>query len=127
MQQGREAKGVTIKTRVRAFLLAAWLSAAMPFHAVADFPVGRVLTVSIESVDPAANQIIFKSVRTGESFTAQWTKTTRFSRGGWKRFGPEIVQEGARAEVLYSTPTFGEPFVARVIVLAPTPFVGSRK
>ncbi len=85
--------------------------------AAADFPVGRTLTVSLESVDPATNRLTFKWLRTGEVFTAKWTKSTRFSRAGRLRLGPEVMHKGARAEVLYSTPTFGEPFVARVAVL----------
>lgn len=102
------ARGVVV-----ALLLASGLAAT----AAADFPVGRTLTVSIESLDPAKQLITFKWLRTGETFTAHWSKSTRFSRAGRLRLGPEVMRKGTRAEVLYSTPTFGKPFVARVAVL----------
>lgn len=97
--------------------VSALLGSGLAFNAAADFPVGRVLTVSIESVDPKTSRFTFKWSHTGEVFAAQWTKSTRCSRGSRRRLGPEVIQKGARAEVLYSTPIFGEPFVARVTIL----------
>lgn len=90
---------------------------AMP--AAADFPVGRVLTVTIASVDRAKQQFTFRHEYSGDVLTARYTPSTRYMRGTFERFGPEVLQPGVRAEVLYSTPTFGEPFVARVFLLKP--------
>ena len=101
----------------RAF--ATLLLVAFAVEAHADFPVGRELTVSIVSVERATSHFTFKSERTGETFTALYTRSTRYMRGTFERFGPETLQPGVRARVLYSTPAFGEPFVARVFLLDP--------
>lgn len=88
-------------------------------EAGADFPVGRVLTVTIESVDRAKEQFTFRHESSGDVLTARYTPSTRYLHGTFERFGSEVLKPGVRAEVLYSTPTFGEPFIARVSLLKP--------
>lgn len=95
------------------------LLSCFAFEAEASIPVGRVLTITVERVNPAQQQFTFKHVASGNVYTAKWTRSTRFMRGTFRRYGPETLQKGVRAEVLYSTPTFGEPFVARVFLLDP--------
>ena len=104
-----------------AVAIAALLPTVFPFRAAASFPVGRVLTVTIESVDRGKRRFTFRHEYSGDVFTARWTRSTRYMRGTFERFGPEVLKPGVRAEVLYSTPAFGDPFVARVFLLEPAP------
>jgi len=107
--------------KARGIVAALLLACAFAATATADFPVGRVLTATIESVDARKEQFTFRHESTGDSFTARYTRSTRYLRGTFARFGPEVLKPGVRAEVLYSTPTFGEPFAARVYLLDPVP------
>ncbi len=116
-----------MKTMLLCLILAAHLLGSFDAPARASFPVGRVLTVTILSVDRRTDHFTFKWEHTGKVFTARYTESTRYMRGTWKRYGPETIQPGVRAEVLYSTPAFGEPFVARVFLLDPAPPALTRK
>lgn len=105
-------KSILLRSILAALLIGSFAPAAR-----ASFPVGRVLTVTILSVDRKTDHMTFKWEHTGEILTARYTKSTRFMRGTWRRYGPETLEPGVRAEVLYSTPAFGGPFVARVFLL----------
>jgi hypothetical protein len=110
-----------------AIAIAGLFLSAWPREAAASFPVGRVLTVRIEKVDRAKQRFTFTHEYSGDVFTARYTRSTRYMRGTFERFGPEVLKPGVRAEVLYSTPGFGEPFVARVFLLDPAPTRRARK
>jgi hypothetical protein len=106
--------------------LAALLSFGLVADAAAHSPTGRHCTGTIEKVDPSAQMITFRADREERAKTFVWNKRTQFVREiGFVE--SSALRKGARADVTYHAPFFGEPFVSRILLLEPAPTVPRRK
>ena len=98
--------------------LALLLTVAICADAEAHSPTGRRRTGTIENVDHSARQLTFRADREEKPKTYVWNKRTRFVRE-ISFVEASALSKGARADVTVHLPFFGEPFVSRVILVAP--------
>lgn len=89
-------------------------------------PTGRRRTGTIEHVDSSTRQLTFRANREERPRVFIWNKRTRFVRNV-NFVEPSALHAGARADVTYHSPFFGEPFVSRVVLLEPAPARRSRQ
>lgn len=94
-------------------------AAAMP-------PTGRRRTGTIERLDFQTQHLTFRADREDKAKAYVWNKRTRFVRE-ISCLEASALRSGSRVDVTVHSPFFGEPFVARVILLAPAPAARSRQ
>ncbi len=106
--------------------LALLLTVAICADAEAYSPTGRRRTGTVENVDHAARQLIFRADRQEKTKAYVWNKRTRFVRE-ISFVEASALSKGTRTDGTVHSPFFGQPFVSRVILLPSAPSARSRR
>lgn len=111
---------------LQTLIVAAVLSLGIIADTAAIPPTSRRYTGTIESVDHSTHHLTFRADREEKAKVYVWSKRTRFVRE-ISFVEASALSRGARADVTVHSPFFGEPFVSRVVLLAPAPSARSRR
>ena len=96
-----------------ALLLAA--SIAGSCEAIAITPRGRDAAGVVQHLDENAKTFQLRRSEDAKLMTLSWNSRTRFIQGA-QFVDAAKLREGAPVSVIYHTPFFGKPFVAKVVL-----------